>query len=116
MKIRNGMVRPPHPGQFIKGEVISPLGLSVTKAAEVLGVTRPALSALLNGHAALSPDMALRIEKAFGPKMDTLLRMQTSYEIAETRGRAAEIKVKRYTPKPRIAATYRSRAANAAIR
>jgi addiction module HigA family antidote len=85
--------------------VIEPLDLSVTKAAKVLGVTRPALSALLNGHAALSPDMALRIEKAFGPKMDTLLRMQTAYEIAEARKREAEIKVKRYVGKARPAAT-----------
>ncbi len=80
-------------------EVIEPLDLSVTQAAKVLGVTRPALSALLNGRAALSPDMALRIEKAFGPKMDTLLRMQTAYEIAEARDREADIKVKRYVAK-----------------
>ena len=80
-------------------EVIEPLDLSVTQAARVLGVTRPALSALLNGRAALSSNMALRIEKAFGPKMDTLLRMQTAYEIAETRDREAGIKVKRYVAK-----------------
>jgi addiction module HigA family antidote len=80
-------------------EVIEPLGLSVTKAAQVLGVTRPALSALLNGRAALSPEMALRVEKAFGVRMDTLLRMQTAFEIAETREREANIKVKRYVPK-----------------
>jgi len=92
------MARPAHPGQFIRMEVIEPLGLSVTQAAKVLGVTRPALSALLNGRAALSPDMALRIEKAFGPKMDTLLRMQTACEIAEARAREASIKVKRYLP------------------
>jgi addiction module HigA family antidote len=90
------MARPSHPGQFIKMEIIAPLGLSVTKAAAVLGVTRPALSALLNERASLSPDMALRIEKAFGPKMDTLVRMQTAYEIAKTRERAGKIKVKRY--------------------
>ncbi|MGB4781757.1 HigA family addiction module antitoxin [Candidatus Methylomirabilis sp.] len=93
------MVRPAHPGQFIRMEVIEPLDLSVTKAAEILGVTRPALSALLNGRAALSPDMALRIEKAFGPKMDTLLRMQTAYAIAEARDREGKIKVKRYIAK-----------------
>lgn len=93
------MARPAHPGQFIRMEVIKPLDLSVTEAAKVLGVSRPALSALLNGRAALSPDMALRIEKAFGAKMDTLLRMQTAYEIAEARGREAEIKVKRYVAK-----------------
>jgi len=95
------MVRPTHPGQFIRMEVIEPFNLSVTQAAKVLGVTRAALSALLNGRAALSPDMALRIEKAFGPKMDTLLRMQIAYEIAETRDREADIKVKRYVGKPR---------------
>jgi len=93
------MARPAHPGQFIRMEVIEPLNLSVTQAAKALGVTRAALSALLNGRAALSPDMALRIEKAFGPKMDTLLRMQTAYEIAETRDREADIKVKRYVAK-----------------
>jgi addiction module HigA family antidote len=81
-------------------EVIEPLGLSVTKAAKVLGVTRPALSALLNGRAALSPEMALRVEKAFGPRMDTLLRMQTAFEIAEARKREAKIRVKRYVAKP----------------
>jgi antitoxin HigA-1 len=95
------MARPAHPGQFIRMEVIEPLHLSVTQAAKVLGVTRAALSALLNGRAALSPEMALRIEKAFGPKMDTLLRMQIAYEIAETRDREADIKVKRYASKPR---------------
>ena len=97
------MLRPAHPGSFIKTEIIEPLGLSVTKAAEILGVTRPALSALLNERAALSPDMALRIEKAFGLKMDTLLRMQTSYEIAAARDRQNQIKVKRYVAKPRRA-------------
>jgi len=81
-------------------EVIEPLGLSVTQAAKALGVPRPALSALLNGRAALSSDMALRIEKAFGPKVDTLLRMQTACEIAEARDREADIKVKRYVAKP----------------
>ncbi|MGA2259933.1 MAG: HigA family addiction module antitoxin [Acidobacteriota bacterium] len=94
------MIRPAHPGQFIRMEVIEPLGLSVTDAAKALGVTRPALSALLNGRAALSSDMALRIEKAFGPKMDTLLRMQTAYEIAAARDRQGDIKVKRYVAKP----------------
>ncbi len=95
------MARPAHPGQFIRMEVIEPLELSVTRAAEILGVTRPALSALLNGRASLSPDMALRIEKAFGPKMDTLLRMQTAYDIAEARDREGDIKVKRYVAKLR---------------
>jgi len=95
------MARPAHPGQFIRMEIIEPLDLSVTRAAEIIGVTRPALSALLNGRASLSPDMALRIEKAFGPKMDTLLRMQTAYDIAEARDRESDIKVQRYVAKPR---------------
>jgi addiction module HigA family antidote len=98
------MIRPAHPGQFIRMEVIEPLALSVTEAAKILGVTRPALSALLNSRAALSPEMALRIEKAFGPQMDTLLRMQTAFEIAETRKRAGKIKVARYVPKRRKSA------------
>ena len=93
------MAKPSHPGQFIRMEIIEPLGLNVTEAAKILKVTRPALSALLNTRAALSPEMALRIEKAFGVKMDTLLRMQTSYEIAETRSHEAEIKVKPFVPK-----------------
>lgn len=94
------MARPAHPGRFIRMEIIAPLDLSVTRAAKIIGVTRPALSALLNGRASLSPDMALRIEKAFGPKMDTLLRMQTAYDIAEARNRERDIKVKRYVAKP----------------
>ena len=97
------IARPSHPGQFIRMEVIDPLGLSVTGAAKVLGVARPALSALLNGRAGLSPQMALRIEKVFGPKMDTLLRMQTAYEVAKVRDRERDIKVKRYVPKPSAA-------------
>jgi addiction module HigA family antidote len=94
------MARPAHPGQFIRTEILEPLELSVTRAAAILGVTRPALSALLNGRASLSPDMALRIEKAFGPKMDTLLRMQTAYDIAAARDRAGDIQVRRYVAKP----------------
>ncbi len=84
------MAKPSHPGLFIRTEIVEPHGLSVTDAAKVLGVTRPALSALLNGRAALSAEMALRVEKAFGVSMDTLLRMQTSYEIAETRRNAGQ--------------------------
>ena len=93
------MHHPPHPGSFIRDEIIRPLDLSVTAAARVLGVSRPAVSNLLNGHADLSGEMAMRIEKAFGVSMDTLLRMQTSYEIAETRRKASRIRVKPFTPK-----------------
>ncbi len=86
----------PHPGVFLKEEVVDPLNLTVTIASKILGVTRPALSRLLNGRASLSPEMALRFEKAFGLKMDTLLRMQTSYDIAQARKAANKIKVERY--------------------
>jgi addiction module HigA family antidote len=90
------MFNPPHPGEFIRTEIIEPLGLSVTAAAKVLRVSRPALSSLLNGKADLSGDMALRIEKAFGPKMDTLMRIQPAYDIARTRRRESKIRVRRY--------------------
>ncbi len=90
---------PPHTGDFIRTEIIEALELSVTDAAKVLGVTRPALSALLNQRADLSPEMALRIEKAFGVSMDTLMRMQNSYDIARARKREGEIKVERFVPK-----------------
>lgn len=89
------MKNPPHPGEFIRTEIIDPVGLSVTAAAAALQVSRPALSSLLNGKADLSGDMALRIEKAFGVKMDTLMRMQSAYDIAETRKRAKGIRVRR---------------------
>lgn len=90
------MKNPAHPGGFVKSEIVEALGLSVTRAANVLGVTRPALSALLNERAALSSEMALRLEKAFGVSMDTLMRMQNSYEIARARLREGDIKVARY--------------------
>ncbi len=93
------MKNPARPGGFVKSEIIEALGLSVTDAAKVLGVTRPALSALLNQRAALSSEMALRIEKAFGVSMDTLMRMQNSYDIAQTRRRAGKIKVARFVRK-----------------
>jgi addiction module HigA family antidote len=93
------MKNPAHPGGFVKSEIIEALDLSVTDAAKALGVTRPALSALLNERAALSPEMALRIEKAFGVSMDKLMRMQNSYDIAQARGRAGRIKVSRFVRK-----------------
>jgi len=89
------MKNPPHPGDFIRTEIVAPAGLSVTAAAVALGVSRPALSSLLNGKAGLSGEMALRIEKAFGVRMDTLMRMQSAYEIAQTRKREKQIRVRR---------------------
>ena len=94
------MASPAHPGGFVRHEVLKAHGLSVTEAAGVLGVTRPALSALVNERAHLSPEMAIRIEKAFGLSMETLMRMQNSYDIAQARKRQGEIKVAPYKAKP----------------
>lgn len=95
--IRVGMT-PSHPGDFIRTEIIEDLGLSVTRAAQILGVRRATLSDLLNGHASLSPEMALRIEKAFQVSMDLLLRMQAWYDVARMRARESEVNVQRYEP------------------
>jgi addiction module HigA family antidote len=89
------MKNPPHPGDFVRTEIIEAAGLTVTAAAAALRVSRPTLSSLLNCKANLSGDMALRIEKAFGVKMDTLMRMQSSYDIARTRKRERQIRVPR---------------------
>jgi addiction module HigA family antidote len=94
MPIKN----PPQPGDFIRTEIIEPAGFSVTAAAAALGISRPTLSSPLNRKASLSGNMALRIEKAFGVKMDTLLRMQASYDIAQTRKREHQIRVRRIHP------------------
>jgi addiction module HigA family antidote len=91
-------MKPPHPGSFIREEILDELNLPVARAAEILGVRRATLSDLINGHAALSPEMALRIEKAFGVSMDMLLRMQAWYDTCVMRERAAEIDVQRYEP------------------
>ena len=92
------MKTPPHPGDLIKTEIIEVLGLNVSKAAELLKVRRATLSDLLRGKAALTPEMALRIEKVFGPDMNHLLRMQLAYDVAKTRARERNILVKRYVP------------------
>ena len=94
---RVGMT-PSHPGEFIREEILAELGLSIARAAEILGVRRATLSDLVNAKAALSPEMALRIEKAFGVSMDTLLRMQAWHDSHIMRQRAGEIDVKRYEP------------------
>jgi antitoxin HigA-1 len=92
------MKNPPHPGDLIKTEIVEALGLSVSKAAEILKVRRATLSDLLRGKAALTPEMALRIEKAFGPDMNHLLSMQLAYDVVKTRERARDISIKRYVP------------------
>ena len=76
-----------HPGTFVRHCVLEPLELNVTDAAARLGVTRAALSNLLNGNASLSPDMAIRLDKAFGADMETMMRMQNSFDIAEAKKR-----------------------------
>lgn len=96
--IKVGM-RPPHPGTFIREEIVDPLDLSVEKTAEILAVRRATLSDLLNGKSTLSPEMALRIEKAFGVDMEMLLRMQAWFDTCQMRDRANEIDVSRYVPK-----------------
>ena len=90
---------PAHPGGFVKAEIIEPLGLSVTGAAQALGITRAALSTFLNERASLSADMAIRVEKAFGISMETLMRMQNSFDIAQAHRRQSEIVVERYISK-----------------
>ena len=97
MPVKIGM-KPPHPGSFIREEILHELGLSVARTAEILGVRRATLSDLVNGKAALSAEMALRIEKAFGVDMDTLLRMQAWYDSYVMRERAGEIDVQRFNP------------------
>lgn len=92
------MFDPIHPGEFLRTEIIQAHNLSVTAAAQILGVSRATLSTFLNANASLSPEMALRFEKAFGLRMDTLMRMQNSFDIARARRLAPKIHVKRYRP------------------
>jgi len=90
------MKNPPHPGHSIKDACLDPLGLTVTEAARVLGVARHTLSRLINAQAGISPDMAIRLEKAFGSSADAWLRMQAAYDLAQARTREDRIDVKRY--------------------
>ena len=89
---------PVHPGLFVR-KIVERHDLSITDAAEVLGISRTALSAFLNAHASLSADMALRVEKAFGVKLETLMGMQSHYDIAQARTRATNINISPYSPK-----------------
>jgi addiction module HigA family antidote len=89
------MKNPAHPG----GELIEPIGLPVTAAAQVFGITRAALSTFLNERAFLSPHMAIRIQKAFGVSMETLMRMQNTFDIAQAHRREGEIQVQPYVAK-----------------
>lgn len=97
-KARKTMKNPAHPGEVIRVGVLEPLDLSVTKAADILGVRRATLSDVLNGKASLSAEMAVKIEKAFGPKAEHLLEVQCLYDVAQVRRKAVAdlAKVKRY--------------------
>ncbi len=90
------MHNPPHPGELVKEDCLDALGLSVTQGAKVLGVTRQTLSNLVNQHAGMSPEMAVRLEKAFGGDAETWLRLQMNYDLWQVRERASDIDVARY--------------------
>jgi addiction module HigA family antidote len=92
------MNNPPHPGEIIREECLKPLGLTVTAAATGLGITRKALSELLNGHTGLSPEMAIRLAKAFGSSAETWLRLQMQYDLWQAEQRAETIQVERLAP------------------
>ena len=95
------MKTPPHPGLSVRLDCLEPLGLSVTEGAKVLGVTRQALNNLVNGKAGVSPEMAIRLDKAFGGSAETWLALQVAYDLAQVRKNADRIVIRRYTPKHR---------------
>ena len=92
------MKNPPHPGRSIKENCLAPLGLSVTEAAKVLGVARHTLSRVLNGHAAISPEMAIRLEKAGWSNAEFWLRRQIAYDLVQARRTEGKIRVRPYEP------------------
>lgn len=92
------MKNPPHPGRSIKDACLDPLGLSITEGAKILGVTRPTLSRVINGKAAISPDLAVRLAKAFGGRAETWLKMQLAYDLAQVERQADSIRVQRVQP------------------
>ena len=93
------MREPPHPGLSVRHDCLEPLGLSVTKGAKVLGVTRQALNNLVTGRAGISPEMAIRLDKAFGGTAEGWLALQTAFDLAQVRKKASSIAVKRYVAK-----------------
>jgi addiction module HigA family antidote len=92
------MFNPPHPGEHIREDCLEPLNLTVTKAAELLGVKRQTLNNVINGHSGISPEMAIRLSKAFGGSPEVWLRMQMAYDLAQARQKAENIDVPRLTP------------------
>jgi len=93
------MKRPPHPGRIVRQECIEPLGLTVTEAAARLGVTRQNLNNLVNGKSGISPEMAIRLSKAFGIRAEVWLGLQMEYDLAEAEKAVGKIKVTQITPK-----------------
>ncbi len=91
------MKNPPHPGLSVRHDCLEPLGLSVTAAARKLGVSRKQLSDIVNGHSGISPEMAIRLDKAFGGGAETWFRLQAAYDLAQAMKRAGRIKVGRLT-------------------
>jgi len=89
------MKNPPHPGRSIRNACLEPLGLSVTEGAKILGVTRQTLNNVINGKSAVSPEMAIRLAKAFGSTPETWLRMQLAYDLAQARKDESKFKVRR---------------------
>ena len=89
------MKNPPHPGLSVRHDCLEPLGISVTEGAKILGVTRQALNNLVNSKAAISPEMAIRLDKAFGGGAETWLRLQAAYDLAQAEKSADKIKVRR---------------------
>src|ERR1700688_1777918 len=89
------MKNPPHPGRSVRSACLEPLGLSVTEGAKVLGVTRQALNNIVNGKSGISPEMAIRLTKAFGSTPETWLGMQLAFDLAAARKNESKIKVRR---------------------
>lgn len=89
------MKNPPHPGRIVRQECVEPLGLTVTAAAKGLGVTRKALSELLNGKSGISPEMAHRLARAFGSSPETWLGLQMDYDLSKVQKKAGKLKVRR---------------------
>lgn len=102
------MKEPPHPGQSVRYDCIEAVGLSVTDAAKVLGVTRQALNNLINCKSGISPEMAIRLDKAFGGTPEAWLTLQTAYDLAQARKKADTIAVKRYVPPQSLVREQRS--------
>ena len=92
------MKNPPHPGLSVRHDCLEPLGLSVTEAAKRLGVSRKQLSAIVNGHAGISPEMAIRFDKAFGGGASTWYRLQAAYDLAQAMKQADGIRIERLSP------------------